>query len=95
VYNATTGWNIDDSLNDCGVLYSNVVYGVKAYFRQTTKDGEKKYTKKQDFFLFTLPIYNEFYYTVDNFDTLTDPKLEMALTYNISNTDSRHLYSGN
>jgi hypothetical protein len=49
--------------NDCGTLYSNMIYGVKTYLRRDV-GGVKEYIRKQDFFLFTLPIYNDYYYTV-------------------------------
>jgi hypothetical protein len=43
-YNKDTGWsyvnNTDEVVaNDCGTLYSNIIYGVKTYIRQTRKDG--------------------------------------------------------
>ena len=82
-----SGWRYADGTelgdnNDCGALYSNIVYGVKTYFRRP--DGEiYEFIRKDDFFMFTLPIYNDYYYTVDNYNTLENPQLEMFLTYKI------------
>ena len=78
------GWNIDDSDNDCGTLYSNILYGVKPYLRRTNSDGSFEFIKKNELFLFTLPIYNEYFYQkVDNFDGLKNPKLDIVLTYKL------------
>ena len=81
------GWSyIDDMYNDCGTLYPNIIYGVKTYLRQTTAEGTYKFTRKKDFFLYTLPVFNDFYYTVSDFSTITNPTLDFILTYKI--TDS-------
>lgn len=69
--------------NDCGVLYSNVLYGVKAYIKQTDSSGVDVYTKKNEFFLYTLPILNNYFYTVDNFNNLENPELDFQLTYKL------------
>ena len=82
-----SGWKYADGTelgnnNDCGALYSNIIYGVKTYFRRP--DGEiYEFIRKDDLFMFTLPIYNDYYYTVDNYNTLENPQLEMFLTYKI------------
>ena len=82
-----SGWRYADGTelgdnNDCGALYSNIIYGVKTYFRRP--DGEiYEFIRKDDLFMFTLPIYNDYYYTVDNYNTLENPQLEMFLTYKI------------
>ena len=92
-HNINSGWsNIDEDNNDCGTLYSNVVYGVKAYLRRTTDSG-KEFIYKRDFFLYTLPIYNDFYYTVDNFNNLTNPQLDLMLTYKIKDQSNRTPYT--
>lgn len=92
--NSTEGWSgIDDEENnDCGTLYSNILYGVKAYLRRTTKNG-KEFLHKQDFFLYTLPIYNDFYYQIDNFNNLQNPQLDLMLTYKIKDTSNRIPYT--
>ena len=77
------GWNIDDSDNDCGTLYSNILYGVKPYLRRTNSDGSFEFIKKGEFFLFTLPIYNDCYYKYENFNVLEKPKLDIVLTYKL------------
>ena len=82
------GWRYSDGTslgdnNDCGALYSNILYGVKTYFRRTV-NGVREFIKKKDLFLFTLPIYNDYYYSVDNYDALENPQLEMFLTYKIT-----------
>lgn len=65
-------------INDCGTLYSNLLYGVKLYFKQ-----KNKITYKKTVFLFTLPLYNNYYYTHNDFNTLTNPALELMLTYKL------------
>lgn len=76
----TKQWDINDSDNDCGTLYSNVIYGVKAYFK-VSENAQDQFIKKESFFLFTFPIYNEYYYTVQNYNDIHNPKLKMFLTY--------------
>ena len=85
-HNPETGWtNIEE--NDCGVLYSNMIYGVKAYLRQSDSNNNYIFTHCQDFFLFTLPIYNDYYYTCNNFHTeLTNPSLDLGITYKLVDT---------
>ena len=88
-----SGWRYADGSelgdnNDCGALYSNIVYGVKTYFRRTVK-GEHEFIRKGDLFMFTLPLYNDYYYTVDNFNTLTNPTLDMFLTYKITDNGTK------
>ena len=85
-YGEDSDGNKEGVANDCGTLYSNIMYGVKTYLRQKTADGGYKFTRKKDLFLFTLPIYNEFYYTTNNFSALEYPTLDLILTYKI--TDS-------
>lgn len=86
------GWDISDADNDCGTLYSNIIYGVKVYLKRSTNN---EYICKNNFFLFTLPIYNEYYYTVKNFDTITNPKLQFLLTYKLQDSSNRLEYTGN
>ena len=94
IYSKSDGWiGIDDDNNDCGVLYSNILYGVKAYLRRTTKKG-MEFLHKKDMFLFTLPIYNDYYYEVSDFSTLVNPKLEMQLTYKLIDSGTKNPYSG-
>ena len=95
-YNTSTGWsNIDNLENDCGTLYSNLVYCVKAYFKQEDSDGNVTFTKNaEDFVLFTIPIYNDYFYTVNNFNNLKDPKLDLQLTYKINNSNNISYYTG-
>ena len=98
LWNEETGWSfvfdkLPDELNDCGTLYTNIVYGVKTYFRRTLKNGEKEYIKKQDFYLYTLPIYNDYYYTVQDFSNLENPELNLALTYKLKDSSTKAAYS--
>ena len=93
--NSEIGWsNISDNDNDCGTLYSNIVYGVKTYLRVSRDNDVKEFIPKTQFFLYTLPIYNDFYYTVNNFNNLANPQLEMMLTYKITDTSDRFIYEG-
>jgi hypothetical protein len=87
------GWySLDDIDNDCGVVYSNLIYGVKAYIRRTTEMGIE-FIHKKDYFLFTLPIYNDYYYTISDFNNLTNPKLEMHLTYKLEDSSTKLPYN--
>ena len=99
-WNASTGWNIPEKhpktgeeLDDCGTIYSNIVYGVKTYLRRNV-EGNHEYIQKDNFFLYTLPIYNEFYYTVQNFNNLTYPELQLVLTYKLKDTSTKSEYTG-
>ena len=92
------GWQeIPDKDNDCGTLYSNLLYGVKAYLRTTINKGnpDQHYTfkKTNEFFLYTLPIYNEYYYTIDNFNNIHNPKLDLVLTYKLQDNGTKLSYN--
>lgn len=87
-----TNQPISDIDNDCGVLYSNLVYGVKTYLKMLKSDGSTAYIPKKELFLFTIPIYNEYYYTTDNFNTLENPTLDMVLTYKLEDKGSKNVY---
>ena len=95
--NYTTGWSgitVEEgsTTNDCGTLYSNMIYGVKTYLRRDV-GGNKEYIRKQDFFLFTLPIYNDYYYTVSDFSNLENPELNLMLTYKLKDSSTITPYS--
>lgn len=93
-YSSEAGWvGIEEEDNDCGVLYSNLIYGVKAYLRRTTELG-LEFIPKKEYFLFTLPIYNDYYYTISDFSMLVNPKLEMQLTYKLIDNGSKAPYTG-
>ena len=96
-FNNNTGWNgiyVEEgsTTNDCGTLYSNMIYGVKTYLRRDV-GGNKEYIRKQDFFLFTLPIYNDYYYTVSDFSNLENPELNLMLTYKLKDSSTITPYS--
>lgn len=96
---AENGWQytegdsrqLSDEDNDCGALYSNLIYGVRTYLRRTKSSGYQ-FIPKKELFLFTLPIYNDYYYTVNDFSTLENPKLEMMLTYKMQDKSSKMVY---
>lgn len=91
VIHTEKGWKYanDDVIdNDCGTLYSNILYGVKTYFKVTDGSGKHTYIHKKELFLFTIPIYNDLYYTISDFSTLEYPKLDMLLTYKIEDESS-------
>ena len=92
--NDREGWNLpsEDEFNDCGTLYSNILYGVKTYLRRTTANGIS-YIPKKKFFLYTLPIYNDYYYELDDFSNLTYPELEFALTYKLKDSSIKDAYN--
>lgn len=88
-YDESIGWrcsgeNPDLPINDCGTLYSNIVYGVKPYFLQKGSD-ENKYivSERKQLFLFTSTLLNAHYYEVRNFNIL-QPKLDLVLTYKLN-----------
>jgi hypothetical protein len=84
---------LSDSDNDVGVLYSNIIYGVKTYIRQTI-DGKHKFTPKKDFFLYTIPILNEFYYSGNDFSGIENPQLDFILTYKLQDSSTYSPYIG-
>lgn len=90
------GWDIKEEDNDCGTLYSNLVYGVKTYIRRTkNSENRTEYIPKKEFFLYTLPIYNDYYYSVNDFSTITNPKLDLVLTYKLQDSGTKSTYTGN
>lgn len=86
------GWG-NEIDNDCGTLYSNILYGVKAYLRVAKSDGTESYIQKRDLFLFTLPIYNDFFYTISDFSTIKNPQLDMALTFRLEDSSNLEQYN--
>lgn len=93
-YSDYSGWSkgISKDDNDCGTLYSNILYGVKTYLRKTTKSGYE-FIPKRDFFVFTLPIYNDYYYTVQDFNNLKNPQLDFMLTYKMVDNGKKTVYN--
>ena len=91
------GWSVNDEDNDCGTLYSNILYGVKTYIRRTKNKGtsseEVEFIRKKDFFLYTIPIYNDYYYSIQDFSSLINPKLDLMLTYKLQNSGNIEPYS--
>ena len=89
---STTGVS-DTSFNDCTMLRSNMIYGVKSYLRQKNSDGNSYiFTKKEDFFLFTSPIYNDYFYKSQNYNNIINPKLNFILTYKLENSGNYKPY---
>ena len=82
------GWNIGEENNDCGIIYPNVVYGIKTYLRRTKNDGFE-FIPKKEFILYTLPIYNEYYYKISNFNALEYPELDFVLTYKLEEDQNK------
>ena len=96
---AEEGWRyasdstaLSDSENDCGILYSNILYGVRTYLR-VTDNNNYVFIPKTQFFLYTLPIYNKYYYTCDNFNELEYPELDLMLTYKLEDASTIRPYS--
>lgn len=79
--------------NDCGTLYSNLIYKIIPYFRQPNADGTFNYIQRNELYLFTFPIYNQYYYTVDNFNALTKPELDIVLTYQLKDNSNCNIYN--
>lgn len=94
-WDEVTGWNIEESENDCGTLYSNILYGVKSYLRVLNSDGSERYIRKKDLFLYTLPIYNDLFYTLSDFSALEYPQLDMAMTFKLEDDSKRTIYNLN
>lgn len=92
------GWTLNKADDDCGTLYSNIVYGVKTYLKRTIKKdsgvSETEFIRKKDFFLYTLPIYNDLYYKVDDFSTVGNPQIDMVLTYKLQDSSTKQPYNG-
>lgn len=87
------GWSgLKDEDNDCGVLYSNILYGVKSYLRVSDGTSGYKFIPKSQFFLYTLPIHNSQYYNCDNFNELHYPELDLMLTYKLQDSSSSNVY---
>lgn len=80
--------------NDCGVLYSNLIYGVKPYLI-IQRETDIKIIKKPDLFLFTMPVYNDYYYSVDSFKRLMNPKVNLVLTYRLTDESTVFPYYQN
>ena len=89
-YKSEDSWtSISEEDDDCGTIYSNILYGVKTYLKRTTKVGTEVKTEfigKDDFFLYTLPIYNDYYTTINNFNTLENPELDLVLSYRLEDS---------
>lgn len=73
--------------NQEGLLQSNLIYLVQPYLR-VTEGNQYKFIKKNKLFLFTMPIFNDYYYNTDNFNSIKNPKLNMVLTYQITDTSN-------
>ena len=79
------GWNIKNEDNDCGVLYSNLIYGVKAYFRKSNQSGYT-FIHKKEMVLFTFPIHNDHFYNMQDFNQLVNPKLSFVMTHRLQDS---------
>lgn len=92
------GWRtIDDKdiENDCGTLYPNLIYGVKAYFVQEDPNdpSQKTFTFKDQFFMFTNPLFNNYYYIQNNFNNLNNPELDFVFVSRIKDSSSKESLS--
>lgn len=98
-----SGWRYNDNnlsdleTNDVGTLYPNLIYGVKTYLRKTSNKGTQEesteFIPKQEFFLYTLPIFNDYYYTTNNFNSIVNPKLDFVLTYKLTDNSVKTAYT--
>lgn len=94
-FNLNSGWDINDEDNDCGVLYSNLIYGVKPYLRRTNSDGSFEFIKKDDMFLFTIPIYNSYYHSREDFNLIPNPTLKFNLSCRLEDKGIKSVYNDN
>ena len=78
---------------ETGKLQSNLIYGVKTYLRRTVS-GEEEYIPKSNFSLLTMPLLNEYYYSVDNFNNITKIDLDFLLTYKLEDSCDITHYQG-
>lgn len=92
-FNLNNGWDINDEDNDCGVLYSNLIYGVKPYLRRTNSDGSFEFIKKDDMFLFTIPIYNSYYHSREDFNLIPNPALKFNLSCRLEDKGVKSEYN--
>lgn len=109
VHNEETGWNYydekieDEFPDDCGTLYSNILYGVKAYLRKKDNSGNYTYfpihnsgeDDKKKLFIYTIPFLNEYYYTKDDFTELGPIALDFVLTYKLEDSSIKQVYDSN
>lgn len=72
-------------INDCGTLYSNMLYLAKIIIKYCPKDalGELDPTQTGDFkvfwrWMYTIPMFNDYYFQVQDFDNI-----KMALTLDV------------
>ena len=77
--------------NDRFMLQSNLIYGVKAYFKIENR-GEIYYKYIRPYILYTFPIYNDKYYSYKDFSEL-QPNLKLALTYKLTDESERKIYN--
>lgn len=91
-YSNASGWSVSSDDNDCGTLYSNVVYCVKAYMKRKV-GNTLEFIHKQNFVLYTLPIYNDFYYSIQDFSSLESPQLDLVMTYKIKDSSTKQAYT--
>jgi hypothetical protein len=75
------------------MLQSNLIYGVKAYFK-IENQGEIYYKYIRPYILYTFPIYNDKYYSYKDFSEL-QPNLKLALTYKLTDESERKIYNDN
>ena len=92
-HNEINGWNIDDSDNDCGTLFSNLLYIAKAYLRVSKANGEEGYIEKNQFSLFTMPLLNDYYNSISNYNEISDLQLDLLLTYKLTDNGTLKEYN--
>jgi hypothetical protein len=80
-------------INDCGTLYSNMLYLAKIIVKYCPKDalGELDPTQTSDFrvfwrWMYTIPIFNDQYFQVTDFDNI-QAALNLDVTANYTFTD--------
>ena len=81
------------SSRESGKLQSNLIYGVKTYLRRTVNEVEQ-YIQKSNFYLLTMPLLNEYYYSVDNFNNINKIDLDFLLTYKLEDSCDIEHYEG-
>lgn len=78
-----------ESTGDCGILYSNMLYGVKLLYEYSTlnpltQEVEDSEIIEKGYWLFTNGQFNDYYYSVDNYSSI---QFEIPLIYSYKMVD--------
>ena len=85
----TSGIATTKSTGDCGILYSNMLYGVKLLYEYSTlnpltQEVDDSEIIEKGYWLFTNGQFNDYYYSVDNYSSI---QFEIPLIYSYKMID--------